>query len=144
MQLSKLVSCLRLVFIILFFSSLVVAEENQLAIPLEGSSKEIIKITEKGLEPKILSSKGRDSSVFLLNTTEKRKFDLEIDFGKNRMHCHTKNLTVGENGVIRTNKPILPLDFAVLCFPDSGVYGYTVKESGGSKATVYRGEVSIN
>lgn len=94
---------------------------------ISPAQKEVIKITEAGLQPAEVELTVVDGSVFFLNTTEDALLNLEVDFGKNRLHCWTPNMAVNKSGVMYTTKPIGPKDFALMCFPEKDNYHFTVK-----------------
>lgn len=93
---------------------------------IPDARKEILTLGEAGIQPQPLTIDKLDASVFFLNTTREKKLSLEIDFGKNRVHCLSPNLELGSDGVMRTRQPIGPKDFAIMCFPETGVYPFRV------------------
>lgn len=90
------------------------------------SQHQVVSVTDNGIEPTALTMKKEDSIAFLLNNTSDALINVEIDFGKHTTHCASGNLKIGEDGVIRSTKPVPPKDFASVCFHDRGTYNYTV------------------
>lgn len=119
------------------------AQEETRPLPLESATKEIIKVTEKGLTPQNMTLSVPDSTVFLVNFADSAPMNVAIEFGQRRVHCHSKNLELDEAGIMKTIKPVNPQDFAVLCFPEKGTYPYTVTYDGGVKGPL-KGQVVIN
>ena len=102
--------------------------------PLEIAHKELMKVTDQGLVPSEIVLEQNDSSVFLLNMLPNEKLNLTVEFGSKHMHCHSKNLAWdAEKGEMKTTTPVSPQDFAVLCFPESGVYPIVVESASGKK-----------
>jgi hypothetical protein len=111
------------------------AAPNQSVTTMPPAQKEIIKLTEQGIKPQSFALSKKDSSIFFLNTTESSLATIAVDFGKHRAHCASPNLALGEDGVLRSSKPIGPKDFAIACFPDTGVYQVVVKGIGSKDLT---------
>jgi len=104
--------------------------------------REIMKITERGLEPAAIIMGQIDGSVFFLNSSSSDSIHLSIDFGKHRFHCANPNLKLEPNGLLHTIRPLRPREFAVACFPDKGTY--TVLARSSSKRTKeVRGEIVV-
>ena len=128
----------RLIFLsTLLFSHNLIAEEQNVK-----ANKVILKYTGDKLEPSRLELKKLDSSVFFLNESQNKEVDIEIDFKNKKMHCHSENLKLVD-GSLKSDKPIKPRDFEVLCFPSAGTYPYQVKE-GSSKGKILKGEIIIS
>lgn len=100
------------------------ADDKPLSLP--ESQNQVIKITDRGLEPRSLEMKKEDRIAFFLNDSTDSLVTLELDFGSHASHCATENLKINENGMVRSIKPIAPKDFATTCFHDSGSYSFTV------------------
>ena len=100
------------------------------------AEKRVIRITPQGFVPSEIKLKKQDSSVFFVNSTENEKFNVAINFGPRRKHCWTKNMEVGNDGVIRTTKPVEPRDFALVCFPESGEYMVTASGEKGKPSRI--------
>lgn len=103
--------------------------------------KELVKFTGKKLVPDSLFIAKRSCSVFLVNTAENESVTVELEYGDKRMHCHSSNLKLDDDGVFRSTKPIAPRDFAILCFPEEGEYSYTVKSV--QTAKVFNGSIEV-
>ncbi len=98
-------------------------EDHEKEKSVQNALKEIVKITEGGLEPSSITLKKRDGSVFFLNTTSDSLATISIDFGARKTHCASENLKVDKTtGKIQSIRPIGPKDFALTCFPDPGRY----------------------
>lgn len=107
-----------------------------------SAEKEIIRVTDKGIIPAVLELRKRDSSVFIYNDTDNEYLGVQIEFGKNRLHCHDKRLQLDATGMLRTTDPIPPHSFVVACFPDTATYPITVWSSGNRGQTL-RGEIHV-
>ena len=107
-----------------------------------SAQKVILKYTGDKLDPQKLELNKLDSSVFVLNQSESKDIFLEIDFREKKIHCHSANLKL-DNGYLKTQSPIKPRDFEILCFPTPGIYKYIVKETGKNSKEL-RGEILIN
>jgi hypothetical protein len=103
-----------------------VALRKEIEKSIPDAQKEIVSIGMKGISPRSLTISKLDASVFFLNKTKSDRFSLEIDFGKNRVHCSSPNLELGDDGVMRTKEPLRPKDFAIMCFPQAGSYSVLV------------------
>jgi hypothetical protein len=81
-----------------------------------------------------------DSIAFFLNDSTDSLATLEVKFGARAAHCASANMKIGDDGVIRSVRPIGPKDFASTCFHDQGTYEYTVfglgKDTHGVKGTI--------
>jgi len=111
-------------FLTFLFTQTVKADEVPLSLP--ESQNQVIKITDRGLEPRSLEMKKEDRIAFFLNDSTDSLVTLELDFGPHASHCATENLKIHDNGVVRSIKPIAPKDFATTCFHDAGSYSFTV------------------
>jgi hypothetical protein len=94
-------------------------------------NKEIVSVSELGINPENLTLKGSDGSVFFLNRSKSDFFQFKMKWGKRRAHCASPNLKINEEDYLVTQKPIKPNDFIIACFPELGDYSYEV--SVGSK-----------
>ena len=99
------------------------------------ANKEIMKISSTGAVPDRLALTAKDGSVFFVNTTRDDLLTLSVDFGPRRPHCSSSNMKYGKDGVMRTVTPIVPKDFAILCFPESGSYEVTIAGLDGGRST---------
>lgn len=90
------------------------------------SQNQVIKVTDKGLEPSVLEMKKEDRIAFILNDSRESLITLSLDFGKHASHCASENLKIQDDGTIQSVKPIVPKDFATTCFHDPGTYPFTV------------------
>ena len=94
------------------------------AVPQAGARPQIIKVTSKGISPTELNMSQSDSVVFFYNATDDDLVSLEIDFGKNSVHCSAAMKIVTEPGLTRTRKPFGPKEFASTCFHEKGRYPF--------------------
>jgi len=102
------------------------AQAPNSAVTVPDSRNQIIRLTDRGVEPAALKMKREDSIVFFVNDTAGSLATLEIDFGKRAMHCGGGNLRAMDDGKIRSVRPFGPNDFASSCFHDTGRYAFTV------------------
>ena len=104
------------------------ASEGEIPNPeqLPESQNQIINISDEGLRPAQLTMKKEDSIAFFLNDSNDALVTLAINFGALATHCSSGNLKIGDDGVIRSTKPVAPKDFASTCFHERGTYEYTV------------------
>lgn len=115
---------LLLILVLLSLPSLGSTESHGPTLP--ESYNQVIKVTDKGLEPSVLEMKKEDRIVFILNDSRESLLTLSLDFGSHAAHCASENLKINEDGSIRSTKPIAPKDFATTCFHDPGTYPFTV------------------
>jgi hypothetical protein len=108
-------------------------------IPGQG---QMISITDAGVQPLSIAIKKGDGIAFFLNDTKDSLVTLDINYGKLTTHCASSNLSIGDDGIIRSKAPIAPKDFASTCFHDSGSYAFTVYGLKGSPAGV-KGSIVI-
>ena len=106
-----------------------VAVADDAALPLDDSTKEVVKITDQGLVPPVLTFSKLDGSVFFVNATADSLVTVKVDFGAHAAHCASPNLKL-DSGVMRSTSPIGPRDFALMCFPSAGTYAVTVEGVG--------------
>ena len=105
-------------------------------ISLVESRNQMIVLTDKGIDAPNLQMRVADSALFVLNKTSDSLLTIEIAFGKKTTHCASTNLTIGDDGVIRSTKPFAPKDFASVCFHDPGQYPYKVYGLKGKADTI--------
>jgi hypothetical protein len=117
-------STLILVVSLLYLPQQGIAENS--ASPLAESQNQVIKVTDKGLEPALLEMKKEDRIAFIINDSRESLLTLSLNFGSHAAHCASENLQINDDGSIRSVKPIAPKDFATTCFHDPGTYPYTV------------------
>ena len=98
--------------------------------PMPDAVKEMVKVTDRGLVPPVVTFTKLDSSVFFVNTTKDSLVSLSVNFGDLPAHCASSNMKF-ESGVFRSIAPIGPQDFAILCFPERGTYDVKVGGLGG-------------
>lgn len=110
-------------------------------LPLESPEKETVKLTENGFEPRVITLRKLDGSIFFVNTTRAGLATLEVAFGAHRAHCASDNMKF-ENGKMSSIKPVGPRDFALMCFPDKGTYSMTVRGVDGT-AKAFTGSVIV-
>ena len=122
--------------------SLVLEAKSVHSLEAAPAHKEIVKLTERGLEPQRVTLAERDSSVFFLNSTHDALASLNVNFGDKRAHCASANIKLDDSGTMRTVNAIGPKDFAIICFPDPGEYPVTVQGIDGTTKT-YTGTVIV-
>ena len=94
---------------------------------LQDAEKIIVKLSSLNTIPKQTRLSKLDSSIFFVNTTKDALLTIAIDFGKHKAHCASGNMKwFKDEGVLRSSEPIAPKDFAVMCFPESGIYNVSV------------------
>lgn len=90
----------------------------------ESEQKEVnqvMVVTDQGIQPHSLDLTPSGSSVFILNKS-KKAFTLEIDFGKKKAHCASKEIEINKDGIMRTKQELKPNEFISVCFPDKGIH----------------------
>jgi len=118
-----------------------VEAEDSGAPELPGQGR-MITVTDGGIQPLSVTIKKGDGIAFFLNDTKDSLLTLDINYGKLTTHCASANLSIGEDGTIRSKAPIAPKDFASTCFHDSGTYAFTIYGLKGSPAGV-KGSIVI-
>ncbi len=93
----------------------------------------LIKLNAGTIEPSLLTFKKENGIVFFLNNTKDALASLEIDFSGKTLHCNGTNLKAGTDEVVRSSKPLGPMDFATSCFHQAGTYVYKVYGLNSSK-----------
>jgi hypothetical protein len=93
----------------------------------------MIVVSEAGLEPQTLKITKEDRVAFFLNNSREGLMTLDVKFGENTTHCASENLSIGDDGVVRSIKPVAPKDFATTCFHDAGTYPFTVRGVGSAQ-----------
>jgi hypothetical protein len=96
------------------------------AAPVLESQNQMIKLTDRGIEPQILRMKVEDSIAFFFNDSADSLVTLALDFKGLATHCASQNMKIGDDGVIRSVRPVGPKDFASTCFHERGTYSFTV------------------
>ena len=99
---------------------------------LNDAVKEIVKVTDHGLEPSVITFNELDASVFFVNETKDSLVTLSVDFGSLPAHCASGNMKF-EDGKFKSIEPIGPKDFAIMCFPEKGSYDVKVDGVAGEK-----------
>lgn len=94
--------------------------------PADFSSNQILKLTDKGLEPPVLRMKKSDSILFFLNASSDSLVTLAVDYNGKHTHCSSHNLEVDKDKMVRSIRPFGPRDFASVCFHEAGTYPVTV------------------
>ena len=107
--------------------------KQELAMP--KADKEVMKVTPQGLIPAEVTFKEKDSSLFFVNATEDSLITLSINFGDHNAHCASGNLKF-EGGKMFSTSPIGPKDFAITCFPQTGVYEVKIEGLAGHPAPI--------
>lgn len=105
----------------------------------DSPEKKIIFVTSVGTSPATINLEYSDSSVFFVNDTENKSFDLKILVAKKTLHCASANIKV-EGDYLVSKSPIESEDFAVSCFPDKGSYPYEIKFTDGK---VFKGNILV-
>lgn len=90
------------------------------------AQNQMIKITDKGIEPATIEMRKEDRVVFFFNDSKESLVTLDLSFGAHATHCASENLRIAKDGAVRSIKPIAPKDFATTCFHDPGSYPFTV------------------
>ncbi|MCO6431093.1 MAG: hypothetical protein J5J00_09555 [Deltaproteobacteria bacterium] len=90
------------------------------------SRNQIIKLSDKGIEPPVLEMKREDSIVFFLNQSKDSLATIEIDFKDKHTHCSSGNMSIIGGGKISSLRPFGPNDFSTTCFHDPGSYTFIV------------------
>jgi hypothetical protein len=93
---------------------------------LPASQSQIIKITDKGIQPRNLSMQLQDSIVFILNDSYQSLATVEVDYHGKTTHCASANLSVEKDKKLRSKHPFGRYDFASMCFRERGVYPFVV------------------
>jgi hypothetical protein len=93
--------------------------------PVELKS-EILKLTDRGLEPANVTLSSGEAILFLLNTSTDALATVEVTYGNRATHCATPNMKIEPDGVVHSSRPLGPKDFASVCFHDPGQYPITV------------------
>lgn len=120
-----------LLFSLTLISSASAAEQKQPApggniSKLPDSQNQIVKLTDRGVEPSTLTMKQDDVIVFFLNESSDSLATLQVDFGMKATHCATSNLKIGDGGKVSSVRPFGPTDFASICLHDLGTYDFKV------------------
>ena len=84
--------------------------------------REVIQINDQGIHPAVLTFENPDGTVFFYNATKDKPLLLAIDFGKRRLHCLGPDWQFGDDGILRSARPVAVRDFAITCFPEAGSY----------------------
>lgn len=94
---------------------------------LQDAEKILVKLSSLNTIPKSTMLSKLDSSVFFLNSTKNSLLTISIDFGKRKAHCASGNMKwFKDEGILKSSEPLAPKDFAVMCFPESGIYNVSV------------------
>lgn len=115
---------------IFLLSTICLAQDSLLPPPtrepaqiVQDPEKVLVKIVSLQTIPKQIQLTKADSSVFFVNSTKNSLLTLIIKYGSRNAHCASGNMKwFKSEGILRSNEPIAPKDFAVMCFADSGVY----------------------
>jgi hypothetical protein len=91
-------------------------------VEIMDSRNQIIKFTDKGIEPQALHMKKEDSIVFFLNDTKDSLTSLVVEFGDKVTHCGGAKMQTGDHGRVSSVRPFGPNDFTSTCFHEAGVY----------------------
>ena len=90
--------------------------------PQQEFVNKILTITDQGPSAEVTKLERPGSLVFFYNGSKQSTISVEVDYGNRRAFCSTGTMTMGEDGVVRSQKPIAPGTFAAMCFPDIGSY----------------------
>ena len=82
---------------------------------------QVLVVTDYGIQPETLDLSPSGSSVFILNKS-KKPFTLEIDFGKKKANCASKEIEISSDGIMKTKQALKPSEFISICFPDKGIH----------------------
>ena len=105
---------------ILLASTLAFAAEGK-QLPVDDAEKLVLKVSENGFEPNVLKFHEEDGSVFVVNSSKSSLLTLSVDFKGRKMHCASGNMSYVD-GILKSNSPIAPKDFALFCLPEKGHY----------------------
>ncbi len=111
--------------------------EEQTAQTLPQSRNQVMKFTDKGVEPSALTLRPEDSIVFFLNKTSDSLVTMEIDYKEHITHCAGGILAVGKNGLLASTRPLEPGNFATTCFHEAGSYPVKIFGLNGKKDPEY-------
>ena len=103
---------------------------------------QMITISDGGIEPLNLILKKEDALALFLNDSKDSLITLDLAYQKHATHCASSNLTIGDNGLIRSKEPIPPKDFASACFNEPGSYPFTIYGLKGSPAGI-KGSITV-
>jgi hypothetical protein len=112
----------RLLFVLLSFTLFIPNLSSAEDDGIDHAEKVVLKVNENGFDPAEITLHHEDSSIFVVNTSQASLLTIKIDFKGRKAHCSSPNLEFNSNGVLESNKPIGPKDFAGLCIPEKGVY----------------------
>jgi hypothetical protein len=93
---------------------------------LPETLQRVISLSEQGISPSQITIKKEDRVAYFVNNTKNSDVDLEINFGAPQTPCSSENLAMGDDGVVRSTRPVSPNQFAGTCFRDRGTYNFTV------------------
>jgi len=118
---NKLNLTLRAGLLIGLFSQIALAHDEK-ELPVEDAEKLIIKVSESGFEPSAIKFHKEDSSLFVVNSSKSSLLTISFDFKGKKTHCASSNMSLSGDGILKSNAPIAPKDFAALCIPEKGKY----------------------
>ncbi len=98
---------------------------DDISATLPESQDQVIKVTDKGLEPSTLEMTSQDRFAFFLNDTTDSAITLDVNANGVTTPCASGNMKIEEDGNIRSNAPIVPKDFASTCFDKPGTYEFS-------------------
>lgn len=99
---------------------------DEISATIPDSQSQIVKLTNKGLEPSTLEMSTEDGVAFFLNDTTDSLITLDVEANGVKTHCASGNMKIADDGAIRSSAPIVPKDFASTCFHKPGTYHFSV------------------
>lgn len=121
---SRLIST-QLCFISLCFVNFCFADFSEHGHESEQNEvSQVLVISDNKISPAQINLTPPGGSVFFLNKSSS-SFVLEIDFGKKKAHCASREVEISKTGVMKTKLALKPNEFISVCFPDKGIH--TVK-----------------
>lgn len=87
----------------------------------QNETNKVLIISDNKIEPEQVDLSPAGGSVFILNKSSS-PFILEIDFGKKKAHCASREIEMTKEGVMKTKETLKPNEFISVCFPDKGIH----------------------
>lgn len=89
------------------------------------TERQIIQLTESGIEPTTIDMKQRNGAAYFLNNTGLPMTVVLQSTGVDTT-CLSSTMRLQKDGTVRANAPIAPKDFASTCFNKAGTHEFTV------------------
>lgn len=87
----------------------------------QNETNQVLIVTNNKISPEQLDLSPVGGSVFILNKSS-APFFLEIDFGKKKAHCASREIEISKNGIMKTKEALKPNEFISICFPEKGIH----------------------